>query len=65
MKSAKPSYILSVLSTNAHVAGAKAKYLNRITRISLKSQYIRMNQKCPVCGQPTEIEVGFTMVRVM
>ena len=28
--------------------------------LSLKlKQYMKMNEECPVCGQPTEIEVGF------
>lgn len=55
----KPSYVLSVLGNKCprcregYIFQSKKPY-------ELKgSKYIKMNEKCPVCGQPTEIEVGF------
>lgn len=59
MKSAKPSYILSVVS-NKCPRCREGKIFKTNNAYKFKSnEYIRMNEKCPVCGQPTEIEVGF------
>ncbi|HSC38194.1 MAG TPA: DUF983 domain-containing protein [Chitinophagaceae bacterium] len=53
----RPGYLLTVLSNKCprcregHIYETKSSY-------NLKS-IVKMKPKCPVCGQPTEIEVGF------
>ncbi len=55
----KPSYFLSVLG-NKCPRCREGKIFKSGNAYDLKeSRYIKMNDKCPVCGQPTEIEVGF------
>jgi uncharacterized protein (DUF983 family) len=55
----KPSYLLSVLS-NKCPRCREGRIFKSGNAYDLKeSKYIKMNDKCPVCGQPTEIEVGF------
>lgn len=55
----KPSYVLSVLGNKCprcregHLFQSKNAYRFK------HSEYIKMHERCPVCGQPTEIEVGF------
>lgn len=55
----KPPYILSVLA--CHCPRCRQGYIFKTKNAySLKqSNYIKMHDKCPVCGQRTEIEVGF------
>lgn len=54
-----PSYLISMLTNKCprcregHIFHTKNAYDFK------QSNYIKMNEKCPVCGQPTEIEVGF------
>ena len=53
----RPGYLLSICTgkcprcREGHIYRVKSPY-------KLKS-VVKMNEKCPVCGQPTEIEVGF------
>lgn len=55
----KPSYFLSVLS-NKCPRCREGRLFKSGNAYDLKdSRYIKMNDTCPVCGQPTEIEVGF------
>jgi uncharacterized protein (DUF983 family) len=53
----KPSYILSVLE-NRCPRCRTGKIFHSSNAYDLKHT-VKMNQTCPVCGQPTEIEVGF------
>ncbi len=55
----KPSWLLSVLGCKCPRCreGELFKYKNPY---AFKNRhYIEMNDNCPVCGQPTDIEVGF------
>jgi hypothetical protein len=55
----KPSYILSVLTNRCPRCrrGDIFKYKNPY---ALKgSHYMQMHEHCPVCGQATDLEVGF------
>lgn len=55
----KPSYTLSVLSNKCPRCRQGKLFVSNNAYAFKHSQYIQMNEKCPVCGQPTEIEVGF------
>ncbi len=58
-ESRKPLYVWSVL-TNRCPRCREGKIFVTENAYALRgSQYIKMNQKCPVCEQPTELEVGF------
>src|SRR5256885_11210937 len=50
-------YLLSTLSCNCPRC-RKGKLFKNSISISFKKN-MEMNKYCPVCGQPTEIEVGF------
>jgi len=59
MSADKPSYLLSILSNKCprcrqgHIFQSKNAY-------ELKANaYMKMHERCPVCGQVTDIEVGF------
>lgn len=55
----KPMYIWSVF-TNKCPRCRHGKLFESDNSYALKnSRYIKMNKECPVCGQPTELEVGF------
>ena len=53
----KPGYVFSVLD-NRCPRCRRGKLFAVSNPYKLKTT-LRMNKKCPVCGQPTEIEVGF------
>lgn len=55
----KPSYILSVLRNKCPRCREGDLFHSKNAYALKKSAYIKMYDKCPVCGQPTEIEVGF------
>ena len=55
----RPSYFLSVLSNKCPRCRRGKLFKSGNAYDLKKSAYIKMNDKCPVCGQPTEIEVGF------
>ncbi len=55
----KPSYILSVFA-NKCPRCRQGHIFETTNAYSLRnSRYMKMNAHCPVCGQPTEIEIGF------
>ena len=56
-KNRKPVYLWSVL-TNRCPRCREGKIYVTNNAYDLKNN-MKMNEKCPVCGQPTEIEVGF------
>ncbi|MFT4154238.1 DUF983 domain-containing protein [Parafilimonas sp.] len=59
MAKGKPSYLLSVF-TNRCPRCRHGDIFESKNAYALKgSQYMKMHKHCPVCGQPTEIEVGF------
>ena len=58
-KNSKPSYILSVLGNKCPRCRHGHLFKSTNAYAFKNSQYIKMNEKCPVCGQATEIEVGF------
>ncbi|HYE53862.1 MAG TPA: DUF983 domain-containing protein, partial [Chitinophagaceae bacterium] len=53
----KPNYILSLLQ-NRCPRCRQGKIFRNNTSVGLKKN-LDMHKYCPVCGQPTEIEVGF------
>ncbi|MBX2925795.1 MAG: DUF983 domain-containing protein [Chitinophagaceae bacterium] len=53
----KPGYLLSVLD-NRCPRCRRGKLFIESNPYKLKSN-VKMNPKCPVCGQPTDLEVGF------
>src|ERR1700710_1231979 len=54
-----PGYLVSVL-TNRCPRCRKGDIFKSHNPYALKhSEYIKMHAKCPVCSQPTELEVGF------
>lgn len=59
MASDKPSYVLSVL-TNRCPRCRRGDIFQLKNAYALKgSKYMKMHEHCPVCGQPTDLEVGF------
>lgn len=62
MRTAKmntPSYLLAVLA-NKCPRCRQGKIFETDNAYALKgSRYMKMNKECPVCGQVTELEVGF------
>ncbi len=58
-KKAKPGYLISVLGNKCPRCRKGNLFKSHNPYALKKSKYIRMNEKCPVCGQQTEIEVGF------
>lgn len=55
----KPPYLLTVLGNKCPRCREGYLFKSKNAYAFKNSQYIKMNEKCPVCGQPTEIEVGF------
>ena len=55
----KPSYLLSVLANKCPRCREGYLFQSKNAYEFKKSRYIKMNDNCPVCGQRTEIEVGF------
>ncbi len=53
----RPGYLLTVLSNKCPRCREGSIYKEK-SAYKLGS-IVKMNEKCPVCGQPTEIEVGF------
>ncbi len=58
-KKHKPSYLLSVLENKCPRCREGHLFTSKNAYNLKNSNYIKMNEKCPVCKQPTEIEVGF------
>jgi hypothetical protein len=53
----KPGYLLSVLANKC--PRCREGFIYEVKNPYRLKTCLRMKQKCPVCGQPTEIEVGF------
>ena len=53
----KPSYVLSVLSNKC--PRCRQGHIYKTHNAYNLKEYMLMNEECPVCGQPTEVEVGF------
>ncbi len=59
MSSENPSYFLSVL-TNRCPRCRRGDIFQFKNAYALKGgRFMKMNEHCPMCGQPTDIEVGF------
>ncbi len=59
MSSDKPSYLFSVL-TNKCPRCRRGDIFQSKNAYALKgSRYMKMHEHCPLCGQATELEVGF------
>jgi uncharacterized protein (DUF983 family) len=56
-KNPKPSYLISVLDNRCPRCRTGKIYISQ-QPYDLKNT-VKMHENCPVCGQPTEIEVGF------
>src|SRR4028118_1246897 len=53
----KPSYLISVLTNKC--PRCREGYIYESTNAYDLKNVVKMKETCPVCGQPTEIEVGF------
>ena len=58
-KKEKPGYLISVLSNKCPRCREGNLFKSHNAYALKGSAYIKMNERCPVCNQPTEIEVGF------
>jgi len=59
MADSKPSYLLSVLSNRCPRCRRGDIFKSKNAYALKGSEYMKMYEHCPVCGQPTEIEIGF------
>ncbi len=55
----KPGYLVSVLGNKCPRCREGYLFKSHNAYALKSSEYIKMHDKCPACGQPTEIEVGF------
>ena len=55
----KPGYFLSVLGNRCPRCREGYLFKSHNAYALKHSEYIKMHEHCPVCNQPTEIEVGF------
>ncbi|ANI89530.1 DUF983 domain-containing protein [Arachidicoccus ginsenosidimutans] len=53
-----PSYLSATLRCKCPRCRRGDLFVNK-NPYNLGKKFMKMNEKCPVCGQPTEIEVGF------
>ena len=56
-KEKHPGYLISVLTNKC--PRCREGYIYQTTNPYKLKSVVKMNEHCPVCGQPTEIEVGF------
>lgn len=54
-----PNYILSALQCKCPRCRRGPLFESKSAYALKNSKFMRMNEKCPVCGQATELEVGF------
>jgi len=59
MASGKPSYILSMLKNKCPRCRQGDLFITKNAYDLKHNNYMKMHEHCPVCGQRTEIEVGF------
>src|SRR5215217_8160248 len=55
----KPSYLLSVLGNKCPRCREGDIFQSKNPYALKHHRFMKMHEKCPVCGQPTDIEVGF------
>ena len=55
----QPSYFLSVLGNKCPRCREGKLFVTPHAYHFKHNRYMQMNEKCPVCGQPTDLEVGF------
>jgi uncharacterized protein (DUF983 family) len=55
----KPSYVLSVLRNKCPRCREGDLFVSKNAYAFKHGLYMKMYEKCTVCGQPTDIEVGF------
>ncbi len=58
-KKAKPGYLISVMGNKCPRCREGYLFKSHNPYALKHSDYIKMNETCPVCGQPTDLEVGF------
>jgi uncharacterized protein (DUF983 family) len=58
-RTSRPSYVLSVLQNKCPRCREGHLFEEKNAYALKDSRYIKMYKDCPVCGQPTELEVGF------
>ena len=58
-KSSKPLYLWSVFTNRCPRCREGKLFVTENSYAFKKGRYIKMYDNCPVCGQPTELEVGF------
>ena len=54
-----PSYILSLINNKCPRCRKGDLFTSNKAYAIKDGKNVKMHEKCPVCGQPTEIEVGF------
>lgn len=54
-----PSYLISAFKCKCPRCRTGDLFVSKSAYNLKKGQFMRMNEHCPVCGQPTELEVGF------
>ena len=59
MADGKPSYLISVLTDRCPRCRRGNIFKSKNAYALKGNQYMKMHEHCPVCGQPTELEVGF------
>ncbi|MGI8952031.1 MAG: DUF983 domain-containing protein [Chitinophagaceae bacterium] len=55
----KPAYLLSVLGNKCPRCREGHLFISKNPYKFKNGEYMKMYDRCPVCGQPTDIEVGF------
>ncbi len=55
----KPSYLLSILGNKCPRCREGYLFKSKNAYALKHHNYIKMNEQCPLCEQPTDIEVGF------
>lgn len=58
-KEKRPGYLLSVFNNKCPRCREGDLFVSKNAYALKSNEYIKMHQNCRVCGQPTEIEVGF------
>ncbi|MBV9963095.1 MAG: DUF983 domain-containing protein [Parafilimonas sp.] len=59
MSSEKPSYLLSVLANHCPRCRRGDIFQTKNPYALKGNKYMKMHDHCPLCGQPTDLEVGF------
>jgi len=59
MAESKPSYFLSTLSNRCPRCRRGDIFKSKNAYALKGGEYMKMHEHCPVCGQATDLEVGF------